>query len=255
MPGGFMIYVASDLHGYYDEFLKMLEIIDFQNDDFIYIVGDVVDRGPESIKLLRYIMKQSNMQLIMGNHDQTLLWAAEGNTSPFPAGELMTLWEAHGGRDTYAQFLALAEAQRKEIVDFLKTIPYYIILDEFLLVHAAIAIEGYKDDDIETVMRKQTHRDLLWETYRFLTHPLNLKKHTMIFGHTFTLMIRQICGQPMDSVDIWKDKCRIGIDCGYLYGGRMAVLRLDDMKEFYLSPSGIVSIKNTQGDLLKRYRI
>jgi len=250
-----MIYVTSDLHGYYDEFLKMLEIIEFKNKDFMYIIGDVVDRGPESIRLLKFIMKQTNMQLIMGNHDQTLLWMAEGNTSPWSLEELLDSWIAHGGRDTYIQFLALDELQKKEIVDFLKSIPYYIILDDFILVHAAIRTEGYEDDDIKTLMKKQTHSDLLWEMNYFLTHPLNLKKHTMIFGHTFTLMIRQICGQSLDSVDIWKDRCRIGIDCGYLYGGRLTVLRLDDMKEFYLSPSGIVTIKNTRGDLLNKYKI
>lgn len=233
----------------------MLEVIEFKNTDYMYIIGDVVDRGPESVRLLRFVMEQANMQLIMGNHDQTMLWAATGNTSPWPMEELIGLWTAHGGRETYDQFLALKEAEKKEIVDFLESIPYYIILDESLLVHAAINPEGYEDDDIETMMKAQTHMDLLWEKDRFLTQPLNLKKHTMIFGHTFTLMIRQICNQPMDSVDIWKDQCRIGIDCGYLYGGRLAVLRLDDMKEFYLSPSGIVTIKNVQGDLLGQYKI
>jgi len=250
-----MIYVISDLHGYYNEFLKMLEIIEFKDDDSMYVIGDVVDRGPESIKLLQYIMCQSNIQMIMGNHDQTLLWAVDQNTSLWSDEELIRFWKMHGGRDTYAQFHALSDSQKKEIVDFLNTIPYYVILDEFILVHAAIKTKGYEDDDIETLMKKQTHGDLLWEKDYFLTHPLNLRKHIMIFGHTFTLMIRQIRSERMDSVDIWKDQCRIGIDCGYLYGGRLAALRLDDLREFYLSPTGMVTIKSAEGRILKRYKI
>ena len=44
--------------------------INFGADDFLYIIGDAVDRGDEPVPLLRYIMEQPNMELLMGNHEQ-----------------------------------------------------------------------------------------------------------------------------------------------------------------------------------------
>jgi len=49
-----MTYVMSDLHGKYEKFLQMLDTIHFSDDDDLYILGDVVDRGPQSVELLRY---------------------------------------------------------------------------------------------------------------------------------------------------------------------------------------------------------
>ena len=47
-----MIYVMSDIHGCYEKYLKMLNKIKFSSDDTLYILGDVVDRGPEGMKAL-----------------------------------------------------------------------------------------------------------------------------------------------------------------------------------------------------------
>ena len=50
------IYVLSDLHGHYNIFIKMLEKINFSDDDVLYILGDCCDRGPDSLKFI-YIFK------------------------------------------------------------------------------------------------------------------------------------------------------------------------------------------------------
>lgn len=47
-----MHYVMSDLHGCYQEYREALEKINFNEQDTLYVLGDVVDRGPEPIKLL-----------------------------------------------------------------------------------------------------------------------------------------------------------------------------------------------------------
>ena len=44
-----MIYVMSDLHGQYNAFLKMLELINFTDEDELYILGDIIDRGPNPL--------------------------------------------------------------------------------------------------------------------------------------------------------------------------------------------------------------
>ena len=47
-----MIYVMSDLHGCYDKYIAMLEKINLKYDDTLYILGDVIDRGPDRVKIL-----------------------------------------------------------------------------------------------------------------------------------------------------------------------------------------------------------
>ena len=64
-----MIYVVSDIHGHLDKFKALLDMINFNDDDFMYILGDVLDRGNDPIGLLRFIMDKSNMELLMGNHE------------------------------------------------------------------------------------------------------------------------------------------------------------------------------------------
>lgn len=70
-----MIYVISDLHGYPLEKLKeLLETADFSENDFLYILGDVVDRnGDGGVEILVWLLSQPNVQLIVGNHEAMLL--------------------------------------------------------------------------------------------------------------------------------------------------------------------------------------
>ena len=64
-----MLYVMSDIHGEYDKYLAMLELIDLSEDDTLYVLGDVVDRGPEPIKVLQDMASRDNVYLIKGNHE------------------------------------------------------------------------------------------------------------------------------------------------------------------------------------------
>ena len=54
-----MIYVMSDIHGEYDKYIKMLELINFSNADELYVLGDIVDRGKEPVKVLLDMIKSS----------------------------------------------------------------------------------------------------------------------------------------------------------------------------------------------------
>ena len=46
-------YAVSYLHGQYELFKKLLEVIHFSDDDFMYVLGDAIDRGPDGIKILQ----------------------------------------------------------------------------------------------------------------------------------------------------------------------------------------------------------
>ena len=50
------VYAVSDLHGQYKTFVKGLKEIDFSDSDTLYVIGDAIDRGPDGIKILQYII-------------------------------------------------------------------------------------------------------------------------------------------------------------------------------------------------------
>ena len=63
------IYVTADLHGEYDKFIEILRKIDLQDTDTLYVLGDVLDRGPHPIKCLLKLMEMPNAICLVGNHE------------------------------------------------------------------------------------------------------------------------------------------------------------------------------------------
>lgn len=69
-----MIYVSSDLHGCNPkDFQNLLNQAGFCGDDFLFVLGDVIDRGNWGAELLLWLTQQSNIQLILGNHEALML--------------------------------------------------------------------------------------------------------------------------------------------------------------------------------------
>ncbi len=70
-------YLLSDVHGQYNAYKKILDKIHFSENDFLYVLGDAIDRGPEGIRLIQDIMNRENVELLLGNHECMLLNAME----------------------------------------------------------------------------------------------------------------------------------------------------------------------------------
>ena len=70
-----MNYVMSDIHGNIPRFESIMEQIDLQPEDTLYILGDVIDRYPNGIKLLRRVMAMPNIKMLLGNHEYMMLQA------------------------------------------------------------------------------------------------------------------------------------------------------------------------------------
>ena len=66
---GEMTYVMSDIHGRIRPYHRMLKKIGFCEDDTLYILGDVIDRNPSGIPILKEIMDTPNIRLLLGNHE------------------------------------------------------------------------------------------------------------------------------------------------------------------------------------------
>lgn len=113
-----MRYIVSDIHGCYEQYLALLEKIHFSEADELYVLGDVVDRGPEPIKVLQDMMKRPNVIFILGNHDfvmyslmKTLaVEITEENYDKQLTTDVMrdyNLWLSDGGRVTAEKFREL----------------------------------------------------------------------------------------------------------------------------------------------------
>ena len=68
-----MNYVISDIHGCYEQYMKLLDKIHFSERDTLYLLGDLVDRGPEPMEVVKDVMRRKNVVTIMGNHDYRAL--------------------------------------------------------------------------------------------------------------------------------------------------------------------------------------
>ncbi len=60
-----MRYIIADIHGCYNEYINLLKKIKFTDKDTLYILGDVVDRGPEPIKILQDMMKRKMLFVLL----------------------------------------------------------------------------------------------------------------------------------------------------------------------------------------------
>ena len=220
-----MIYVMSDIHGQAGAFYKMLKKICFSDNDQMYVLGDVIDRGPDGIEIIKYVMSKPNITLLIGNHEHMMLDALRTGLS-----HDYDLW-----------FYKLGSAEKDKMLEYLKNCPV-VIPDvkvnnrKFYLTHAGWlnrkSILLYKDAfvfDIEDATWDRDfancpHKEKGFEGYR------------IIFGHTPTPRLYYGRINKKDIPLISYCKKAIAIDCGMgtpKYG-QLGCLRLDDLREFYI---------------------
>ncbi len=232
-----MVYVMSDVHGEYEKFIQMLELIDFNNKDELFILGDLVDRGSEPIKLLQNLLLRPNVFPLMGNHDllaldiMTKLSAiiTEDNYNNYLTNDMMIElmdWIADGGETTFSQFCELDKEQRQDILDYLREFSLYEVIDigekSFILSHAGLG--NFRKDK---KLREYTWEELLFGRNNPDLQYIDDENIYLVWGHTPTCIIS---GKD----EIYRSHNNILIDCGACFDGKLACLCLDTMEEFYV---------------------
>ena len=209
-----MIYCISDIHGCYDEFLQLLEKINFTPEDMIYFLGDAIDRGKEPIKCLLYVMETPNIHMLMGNHELMMIDALL-NPDDMDA---VYHWMRNGGECTLRQFLELGEEDRVKVMEYIEKLPLLenvkVGEQNYVLVHAGLNVAGLSKANCvstETVLPKQNPDDLLWIREKFFRKKA-LPKSITIFGHTNVSYIKGYTSNKVWRDEDYKDK--IGIDGG-----------------------------------------
>lgn len=228
-----MTYVVSDLHGNYDKFKALIEKIGLKDTDILYVLGDIVDYGEQSMELIGDLSVRYNVYAIAGEHDylavrmlagfEKMLSGEQTPDADFIAD--MQKWVANGGQATLDAFRELDSEMREGVIDYLSDMALYeqvrVDGEDYLLVHAGIA-DFDPDMDLEDC-----------EPEAFMTEPLDLTKRlyknkTVVVGHLPTTEENGGNGR------IWFGNGGVNINCGVKDGGYLGCLRLDDMKEFYV---------------------
>lgn len=235
-----MIYVMSDLHGCYDEYLKALELVDFKETDQLYILGDVVDRGKEPIRLLQDMMMRSNVFPIIGNHEYMALSVLrklcveiteENVQSHLNETDMESLyhWCKDGGDVTLQQFQKLSYEEKLDILDYLDE---FSLVEEisvnqkhFILVHAGlnpfIKDKALEDYQLEEVIFKSCDYDRVYFEDKYL-----------VSGHKPTVSIdKKQKGQIIEM------NHHIAIDCGCVFGLNLGIYCLDTGEKWYVESS------------------
>lgn len=213
----------SDLHGMYDKFISMLEQINFNSNDHLYILGDVLDRGDKSLEIIDYIRNHKNITLLKGNHELMFQESWRDTNNRY-------LWFYNGGDDTFYKLKNKKFEYEESFYKYIKNLPYLEIIDNFILVHAGLYLpNNYENLSIEQIIELQEEDICVWDRTILNTNK-HIKGYTIIIGHTPTKNIKDY-----EKAEIYKQEGIINIDRGACFdNGKLACLRLDDMKEFYI---------------------
>ncbi|WP_367117865.1 metallophosphoesterase family protein [Mesorhizobium sp.] len=219
-----VVYAIGDVHGCYDELSTLeqkieLDALQFRGRKIIIMLGDYVDRGPNSRRVVEHLMApppEGFMRVCLaGNHEVAMLAYLDGHLSLEP-------WLRVGGRETlfsygidpdrladlYGSSEEVDERIREAIpathVAFMRTLPVMICSERFLFVHAGIR-PGI-------ALEAQDEADLLNIRSEFLAAAHRLDRW-VVHGHTI--------------VDVpTLDGRRLGIDTGAFQSGRLTALRI-----------------------------
>ena len=231
-----MIYVTSDLHGYpLEKFKALLKKANFSDEDYCFVLGDVIDRGEHGIELLRWMSLQPNVELILGNHEAMLLscdflfdTVTESSLNRL-TGERMSLymrWLRNGAQPTVEALRSLPPEDRADLIDYLRDAPLYETVScgdrDFLLVHG-----GLGNFSEQKKLREYYTDELVWHrptlTDRYFSDIMT------VFGHTPTLFYGKEHAGRAIFTDTWID-----IDTGAACGKDPMLLRLDDLTAIYM---------------------
>ena len=226
-----MIYVMSDLHGCYEKYKKMVEKIQLGKEDTLYILGDILDRGPSGLKIALEIAKKENMVLLRGNHDHQAaillsnLLLLQDESWEKELAPLFSNWLSDGGNATMNEYLKLSEEEQECALNVIRNSDYVKEIEvqgvKYLLAHTVPEID--RIDDYEN-----------WTLEDFILGEPDYEEvyfddKILVTGHTPTGYIdRKYKGR------IWKKNRHIAVDCGAVYGNFLGCIRLEDGKEFYV---------------------
>jgi len=225
---GDRIYAIGDVHGRFDLLQQLMVRIAEHSASLklpsslnIIFLGDLIDRGPDSLKVLEYLFELQRqvkgVVVLQGNHEEIFLKAIDGDLRVFRswlsyggAQMLQSLGVAVPGRDDDLEE-CLAEMRRAispALVTWIRRLPFSAQSGDYFFCHAGVR-PGVQ-------LKRQTREDLLWIRDDFLDDDSSFGA-VVVHGHTI-------------SPEVEMRHNRIGIDTGAYLHGVLTGLFLEDGK-------------------------
>ncbi len=229
-------FAITDIHGCYGTYQSLLEKIALTKEDELYLLGDLIDRGPMGKAVMDHVMQMTEdgykITPLMGNHEYMFLQTID-ETIPYCWDyRRYQNWIKNGGITTLINFGYKRQDDIKGIDKkyeaFLKSMKSYVELDNCILVHAGF---NFKDEDIF----KDTQSMYWARNWYESIQPEKLNNKIIIHGHAtrrFDTLEQDIQEMKYPAIDI---------DCGCVYDmktgiGRLCAINIDT-KEVVFQPN------------------
>ncbi|HEY4651153.1 MAG TPA: metallophosphoesterase family protein [Pontibacter sp.] len=212
-------YAITDIHGCASTLRALVERFGLQKSDELYVLGDLVNKGPDSkgvIDFILHLQKQRyNVRCLRGNHDQMLLQAAVKGASA------LTLTDTEQELVLQSFGIRSIEQLPAKYVAFLKELPYFFELPDYFLVHAGF---DFKQRDIFK------DKDAMLNIRSYKPDPAKLNNKRLVHGHTPV---------PLHSIKkaVAHAELDLNLDAGCVYYknasyGNLVALNLDSQELF-----------------------
>ena len=256
-------YVFSDVHGHAATIERLLERVSPSDEDSIFMLGDMIDRGPDPVGVMRLCRNLPGCVALRGNHEDLMLDFLE-----HPHNELSKInWVSNGGMTTAEGLSRLSSEECGDYIAWVQSLPLCVHTRvdgrPYVLVHAGLRPVGLvglgecTDEELDMLISMQKVDDLLWIREDFWEHPTGFLDETgtgaiVIAGHTPTPYLEGLnveLDRPAYDENGHARMLRLGatpqtggvadrwnIDCcapGGYGRGQVLLLRLDDGEEFY----------------------
>ena len=229
-----MRYVISDIHGCYKEYLDLLNKIHFSDEDYLYVLGDAGDRGPNPIEVLLDLAGRKNVTYVVGNHDLHLHYFIRKCGLDYSKLENdddrwdYKFWQADGGLTTTDGYLMLSKPEKKIIFDFLDNANVYDELEydgkRYIMVHGGI---GNFDESLD--LDDYDFTTFIFDRMDYSKRYYKNENTYIITGHTPTMSFRKD-----RKAEVYQENGHIAIDCGCVYGFRLAAYCIETGETFYV---------------------
>ena len=235
------VLVTSDIHGHCDWLEELLSRAKFTNDDILVIVGDIIQKGPENLKTLRYVMdlcQNDNVTCLMGNVDDFTVYCiyslSEDNAEWFyNFNSQMRDWYGSSlffdmalecGYDVRSAKQALEikdeiMSRFKKELDFIAYLPVVLETENYVFVHGGLREKNVEDNEKIQTFNLTKYDNFMWDT------PHKFDKYVMV-GHWPVRMYDNKIMKLNPVID--KEKKIISMDggCGITTEGQLNMMIL-----------------------------
>lgn len=224
-----MDYCISDIHGYYELFCRLMDKIGFCGGDRLFVLGDMIDKGPESIRLVKLLFSMPNAVCIAGNHEYDFL--------KFYRGLMRQTEDYEGVMRKLRAYFADGSLLDWDTVDKLDFLPFYVETERFIGVHAGLPLA-----DGRLLPAAEASCEQLVYDRRFKDADVLPKGgKCVLYGHTPAryltgkdeIILYPRAGAGYAGADI-SDYCKIHLDTGVYLSGVLGCFAVGDCRCFYV---------------------